>query len=71
MTPTKLSLERSNSIVDVPEADSSKVTHTQKLDILGDIYSLCLKGMQYEVDYNLFMNKQILDELLRNVDKIM
>ena len=45
ITPTKLSLERSNSIVDVPEADSSKVTHTQKLDILGDIYSLCLKGM--------------------------
>ncbi|XP_076098062.1 codanin-1-like [Mytilus galloprovincialis] len=44
MTPTKPGgLERLSSIVEVPLAEMSKVTHTKKLDILANIYSSCLK----------------------------
>lgn len=46
MTPTKPGgLERLSSIVEVPLAEMSKVTHTKKLDILANIYSSCLKGL--------------------------
>ena len=49
ITPTKPGLERSTSIVDVPLAERSKVTHNQQLDILAEIYCLCLKGL-YEIN---------------------
>ncbi|XP_033735346.1 codanin-1-like isoform X2 [Pecten maximus] len=42
MTPSKL-LERSTSVLEITVADPSSVTHKDKLDVLAELYSSCLK----------------------------
>ncbi|XP_069118288.1 codanin-1-like [Argopecten irradians] len=42
MTPSKV-FERSNSVLEITVADPSFVTHQDKLDVLADLYSSCLK----------------------------
>ena len=44
VTPKKLNLDRPNSVSEVIIADASEVTHSDKLDVLSDLYSSLLDG---------------------------
>lgn len=43
-TPTKTALERINSVVEMAVAERSEVTHGEQLNVLAEMYSLCLGG---------------------------